>query len=334
MFKRWLLILLQAGVTVGLLAFFFHDAKFREEASEALRRANPSWIAAGILIAGAENFLGVTRWRIFLRMLGMRVPFGKSVQVCLIALFCNTFLIGAVGGDLVRAGWLIRRGFGKTESLLSVIMDRVSGLGALIAYTAALTAWNHQWLLQSPIVVKFFAFVIAYQLVALALIVGALYVSAKGMTNRPPKWAPFPEFVRKMGAGYAKFAEDWGGSLKAMGLSLVMLAGYFAVFWCAARAFGLGISFLDLSTLVPVTDMISALPISIVGLVVMRSTFVVMLGQLAGVPRAMAVSISLAGYLMNSSWGLAGAAVLPFFKGIVRDARQATVPAGQAAGWE
>ena len=40
------------------------------------------------------------------------------------------------------------------------------------------------------------------------------------------------------------------------------------------------------------------------------------------VPKALAVSISLAGYMMNNSWGLVGAAILPFFKGIVRDARE------------
>lgn len=38
---------------------------------------------------------------------------------------------------------------------------------------------------------------------------------------------------------------------------------------------------------------------------------------------ATAVSVSLVGFLMNTSWGLAGAAVMPFFKGIVRDARTA-----------
>ena len=229
MFKRWLLILLQTGVTVGLLAFFFHDPEFRRDTWDALRHAEVSWLLLGILIAGGENFLGVIRWRIFLRMLGIRIPFWKSVQVCMIALFCNTFLLGAVGGDLLRAGYLVRRGFGKTEAMLSVVMDRVSGLGALIVYTVGLAAWNHEWLMRGPTVVKLFAFVIAYQLGALILIAVSLYLSARGITENPPKWAPFPGFVRKFGAGYARLAHDWQGSLHATGLSLVMLLGYFAL---------------------------------------------------------------------------------------------------------
>ncbi len=142
-------------------------------------------------MAGIENFLGVIRWRIFLRMLGIQLSLWKSVQVCMVALFCNTFMLGAVGGDLVRAGYLVRRGSGKTESLLSVVMDRVSGLGALIIYTLVLTIWNHEWLLQSRVVVQLFAFVIVYQIIALALIAASLYCAARGGTERLPKWPPF-----------------------------------------------------------------------------------------------------------------------------------------------
>ncbi len=326
MLKRWLLILLQTAVTIGLLAFFFHDEEFRRQAAGAFRGAIPSWIVWGILVAGVENFLGVIRWRIFLKMLGMRVPFWKSVQVCLVALFCNTFLIGAAGGDFVRVAWLIRSGFGKTESLLSIIMDRVSGLGALIVYTLGLCAWNHEWLLQSPAVVQLFAAVIAYQMIALGLIVASLYASTSGWTTRPPKWAPFPGFLRKLGDGYAKLAQDWRSTSRAMALSMVMLAAYFAVFWCSARSLGVEISYAKMSTLVPVADMIGALPISIGGLGVREGAFVLMLGQLSGVAQPLAFSVSLAGYLMNTSLGLLGAAILPFFKGIVRDARQAARP--------
>jgi uncharacterized protein (TIRG00374 family) len=322
MLKRWLIILLQMAVTVGLLAFFFHDPKFREEAWTALSHAKADWLLLAVAVAGVENLLGAMRWRIFLRVLGMEVPFWKSVQICLVALFCNTFLLGAAGGDFVRMAWLVRRGFGKTEALLSVIMDRVSGLGALILYTAVLGAWNFEWLMTSALVVKLFAGVVLYQVGALALIVVTLLISTRGWTNRLPKWAPFPEFVRKLGTGYAKMAHEWPATLRATGLSVVMLAGYFAVFWFTACAFGQSIPFLRFSTLMPVADVIAAIPISLGGFGVREATFVALLGELARVPAATATSISIVGYLANMSWGLVGAAILPLFKGIVRDARQ------------
>lgn len=316
--------MLQTVVTVGLLAFFFHDPEFRREAAAALRGANPGWLLLGVAIAGAENMLGVVRWRIFLRMLNIELPFWKSVQVCLVALFCNTFLLGAAGGDLVRAAYLIRRGAGKTDALMSVILDRVSGLGALILYTAILAGWHYDWLMSGAKSALLLKFVIIYQAGCAALVIGGLALAVSGITERLPRWAPFPDFVRRFGAGYAKMATHWRGSLAAMAMSLGMLAFYFGAFYCAAVALGSRLSFWEFSTLMPIADIISALPISIGGMGVRESVFVTLLGELAGTPAALAVSISLAGYLVNSSWGLVGAAILPMFRGIVRDARRTT----------
>ena len=324
MHRRWIFIVLQTVVTVGLLAFFFRDPEFRREAADALRSVQPAWLLLGVAIAGIENLCGVLRWRVFLRMLGIDLPFWKSVQVCLVALFCNTFLLGAAGGDLVRAAYLIRRGADKTDALMSVILDRVSGLGALILYTGILTAAHWDWLMSGSTSALLLKFVIAYQVVCLALVIGALVLALRGVTERLPAWAPFPEFVRKLGAGYAKMATHWRGSMAAMSMSLAMLAFYFGAFYCAARGLGLDLSFWRFSTLMPIADIISALPISIGGMGVRESVFVTLLGELTGTPAGVAVSVSLAGYLVNSLWGLVGAAILPLFKGIVRDARRTT----------
>ncbi|MFY8217081.1 MAG: lysylphosphatidylglycerol synthase transmembrane domain-containing protein, partial [Chthoniobacterales bacterium] len=289
---RWALVALQIGVTVGLLAFFFHDAEFRSQAMEAFRTANGSWLILGVLIAGAENVIGAIRWRMFLRMLGIDLPFWKSVEICMVALFCNTFMLGAAGGDLVRVAYLVQRGHRKTTSLLSIIMDRVSGLGALILVTLVLTAWNYEWLIQSQIASTVVKFVILYQLVALFFIGVSLIISAKGWTEKLPKWAPARQFVGDLGSGYALMATRWKTTLNASLLSLVMLVGYFAVFYCSARAFGAPINYVQLSTIMPAADIISALPISVGGVGVREQVFVLLLGQLAGVSAAMAVSIS------------------------------------------
>lgn len=323
MLKRWLIILLQTVVTAVLLALFFRKPEFREQVSAAFEAANPRWILIGIAFAGIENLLGVCRWRIFLRMLGMQLPFWKSVQICLVALFCNTFLLGAAGGDLIRTAYLIRRGNAKTRSLMSIILDRVSGLGGLILYTVILTIWNYDWLMRSPTVALVIKAVIAYQIITAIVIVVTLYIAKSGWTERPPKWAPFPELLQKLGSSYARMATDWPLTLRAMGITLLMLLAYFAVFFSSARAFGVSISFFQMSTLMPAADMIAALPISIGGLGVREQVFALLLGDLIGIASATAVSVSLVGFLMNSSWGLIGAASMPFFKGIVHDAQSA-----------
>ncbi|HEY8901476.1 MAG TPA: lysylphosphatidylglycerol synthase transmembrane domain-containing protein [Chthoniobacterales bacterium] len=321
MHQRWLLILLQTAVTAGLLAFFFHDPKFRADALTALGRADARWLALGIAFAGIENFLGAIRWRIFLRMLAIDVPFWKSVQVCLVALFCNTFLLGAAGGDLVRAAYLVRRGASKTDALLSVLMDRACGLAALIFYTVILGAWNYEWLTSNPRAALLFHGVLAYEAVCAVAVLGALVISARDLANRLPGWMPCREFLLRLAGGYAKLAHEWSASLRALALSLAMILAYFGVFFSAAKALGGNISFLHLATIMPIADVISSLPISIGGMGVREWVFIGLLGPLAAIPPAVAISISLVGYLLNTSWGLVGAAILPFYKGIVREAR-------------
>jgi uncharacterized protein (TIRG00374 family) len=319
--KRWWIPLLQISVTAILLAWFLHKPEFRQQAIEALASAHPGWLALGVALAGIENFLGVCRWRIFLRMLDIELSLWKSVQICLVALFCNTFMLGSAGGDLVRAAYLMRRGNCKVNSLLSVVMDRLSGLIALTFYTIALTIWNADWLLRSPIVTAMIKLVLAFQIASLLVVAVTLVIAARGWTDRLPRWAPFKELVSQMGAGYSKLASKWAATLEATGLSFFMLLAFFGVFACSAMAFSVPVTFLQMSALMPVSDVISALPISIGGLGVREQVFVVLLGQLAGVPEATAVSVSFFGYLMNNSWGLVGAAILPLFKGIVHDAR-------------
>lgn len=321
---RWLLVLLQIVVTVGLLALFFHDPDFRRDILTALRRADPAWLVAGVLIAGAENFVGVLRWRVFLRLLRIDVPFWKSVQICLVALFCNTFLLGAAGGDLVRAAYLIRRGADQADALLSVIMDRVCGLGALVVFTIVLGAWNYAWLTANPAAALLFHGVLAYELVCAGFVAASLWGASRGWTRRLPAWVPFPRFIHRLSDGYAKLARHWGATLHALGLSLVMVPAMFGVFFCAARAFDARVSFLEISTLMPIIDVVSSLPISVGGTGVREWAFAQLLGTLAQIPAALAISISLTGFLVNVSWGFVGALLMPFHRGLVRAARNAT----------
>lgn len=323
---RIVIIVAQLVVTVGLLAVFFHDPEFRAAVADGLRRANPNWIWIGVAVAGIENLLGVFRWQIILHQLRIPLPFWKTVQICLVALFCNTFLLGAAGGDLVRAAYLIRRGVSKSDALLSVMLDRIAGLLAIIVISATLVITQYEWLMESPVVRNLIGFVLAYQVIAGLLVAVSLFITAKGWSERLPRWAPFRGFAVNLGSGYAQFALRWKHSLAAVGISFFMSGGYYGVFWCASEAFEAGVTFVHFATVMPTIDIICALPISIGGVGVREKLFVTLLGQLTATPAAMAVSISLIGYMMTVSWGLVGAAMFPFFRGIVREANQPIVP--------
>ena len=59
----------------------------------------------------------------------------------------------------------------------------------------------------------------------------------------------------------------------------------------------------------PIVDTAAGLPISVSGLGVREKTFETLVHALTGLPGAMAVSASLAGWLMGMVWGLIGGLV-------------------------
>jgi uncharacterized membrane protein YbhN (UPF0104 family) len=320
--KRWIILALQTLVTVGLFAWFFHKPEFREQAVKAITTASPLWLLAGFAIAGVENFLGVLRWYVFLRLLKIDLPFRKIVRIYYLGLFLNVFLFGVIGGDIIKVAYLVQKGYRTSHALLSVVMDRISGLGALLLATAIFTTLRYNWLMQSPVVGSMLHFVYLYLGVITVLLALSFVGARHGALGNLPRWAPLRDRVIELGQTYYSFIGAWRRAFVAVGISILMVALYFAVFYCAVRAYNAGVTFIDLAAIMPAIDVISALPISIGGMGVREQLFVLTLGSLCGVAEGVAASISMTGFLLASSWGLAGVATLPLYKGLASIARK------------
>lgn len=78
-----------------------------------------------VLIAGA-------RWWWLLRVNGTDVSLGETLRFTWIGVFFNTVVPGATGGDVIKAIYIMKRCPGhRVQVLVSVIVDRVLGLASL-----------------------------------------------------------------------------------------------------------------------------------------------------------------------------------------------------------
>jgi uncharacterized protein (TIRG00374 family) len=87
------------------------------------------WILGPIL-------LGTLRWWYLMRGAGLECDFSRAVVLQLIGFFFNTAMPGAVGGDIVKATYIVKDQTGKankTPAMLSVVLDRIVGLIGLFA---------------------------------------------------------------------------------------------------------------------------------------------------------------------------------------------------------
>ena len=268
---------------------------------------------AGFIVAGLGNLIGIVRWGIFLRLLGVSITPWDTLRLSFIGLFFNTFLVGVVGGDAVKVVWLVAKGQRKTTALLSVVMDRMSGLGALILCSAVFMILRLDWLMRSAVVAGLIKAVFAYLLLVVAVVAFSFLVSARGLTSRLPTRFPLRKVILEFTDAYLQFVTGWRQTLLASLLSVMMLLAYFFTFYLSARAFGLHVPMVEFFALMPAVDIISALPISLGGFGVREQLFVTLLGDLWGVPAAQAVSISLGGASLSMLWGLFGLVLLPAY---------------------
>jgi glycosyltransferase 2 family protein len=311
--KKWAPLLLQSLVSIALLVWIFWREDFRSRTWQVLTSANLGWLAAGFLAAGAGNMIGVVRWGIFLRVLGISLAPWDVLRMSFVGLFFNTFLVGAVGGDAVKVVWLAAKGQRKTAALLSVLMDRMSGFGALIVCSFVFMTMRLDWLMRSAVVAGLIKGVFIYLFVVVILMAISFLMSARGLTSRLPRRFPFRGMIIEFTEAYLRFVLAWRQTLLASVLSMLMLLAYFLTFYLSARAFDLHVPAVEFFAFMPAVDIISALPISLGGFGVREQLFVTLLGDLWGVPAAQAVSISLGGALLSMLWGLLGLTLLPAY---------------------
>ena len=317
--KRKVFLAIQILVSLVLLAWLFQHQNFRVRMGQILAEAHPGWLLLGFLIAGIGSFLGIFRWGIFVQMLGLQINNREIVRMGLVALFFNNFLIGTVGGDAVKVIWLASRGKSKSLALMSVAMDRMSGIMALVFCSFLFMIPRLDWLRQSEAVAALTRVIFVF----LFVITGLFFLSLIGAYKKPARWLPerFPGRTKmiEMETAYGSFLPHWRSALVAGGISVFMFVTYYLTFYCAARAFDVKIPILDFVALMPTVDIISALPLSVGGFGVREHLFTVLLGDLCSVPSAQAVLISLGGAFLTMAWGLAGLIALPSYRLAQRD---------------
>jgi glycosyltransferase 2 family protein len=304
--KRWALLVVQVVVTIALLGFLFSRDSFRQDLVAVLRTAKPMGLFVAVLGAGVVNALCWIRWWVCLRILGMDVSLGRALRFYSVGLFASLFLLGPVGGDAIRVGLLWRDGHPKALAALSVLVDRLGGLVALIFCTAALTAFRWEWFAQDWLALRLVQGLWVYLAGATLVLVISLVVSRLGWVNRLPARAPARSHLVGLADAWARLSRHAGLSLGAVGLSLASVVVSYWVFALCASAFRVEVAWRDVFAVMPVVDAVATLPVSVAGLGLREAMFEVMLERLAGVPPAASVLMSLGGFVCMTVWCVAG----------------------------
>ncbi|MHC4514879.1 MAG: lysylphosphatidylglycerol synthase transmembrane domain-containing protein [Planctomycetota bacterium] len=263
----------------------------------------------------------ITRWWWLLKKNDLPVSYWDATRFAWIGIFFNNIVPGQTGGDLIKAVYVMKRCHGnRVAALVSVIVDRVMGLGSLSLLAA--------------IAVLFYLDEPDFRVLAVAIwgVLGAVaLLGVIAFSRRIRNTVRLPWLLRKLPRGFGHLLERLdqavffyrshkGGMflwlLGGMGSHVVnVLCVYFI-----GNALGMGVPVQDYFVLIPVILIVSAIPIAPNGWGVGEAMFGYLFQRFtaaAATAQTMytrGVSLSLLYRIHLTLWSLLGGLILLFTK--------------------
>jgi uncharacterized protein (TIRG00374 family) len=129
--RRHYLLIAQILISVALLGLLIHFAQ-PEKLWAALENISPTAMALASAAMIACNVTAAFRQSVILRSLGIDVSLRRMIVLNWMGLFANNFLPSSVGGDAAIAAFLQRRHQRLGTIVTGLLINRISGLVALL----------------------------------------------------------------------------------------------------------------------------------------------------------------------------------------------------------
>jgi glycosyltransferase 2 family protein len=252
--------------------------------------------SAGLLLL--SQALAAWRWKLILR--APDLPWAYLVRLYVIAAFFNLLLPSAAGGDAVRATAAARGARQPGGVVVSVVVDRLFGVLALLIYAAV-------GLLVVGGVPPILTRAVEWRVPPLGLAAGALglvLVAWLGLraARRSCRVATIVDDGFALGRSLLRAP---GTVLAALGLAMVVQGLVILIWATLARSLDLAIPLTALLVAVPLVTLGSMLPITLSGLGVREGIWLLLLGG-SGLPPGTIVGFSLLYFATAIVVGLVG----------------------------
>ncbi len=272
--KKRLITFLKILTSLLLLGFVLSQVDTKQLLA-TIKNLNSFYLFLAFLLFHLSKILSSIRLNYYFKNLGIYLPEWEALRLYYVGMFYNLFLPGGIGGDGYKL-YLLQKRFqkGYKEILKALLLDRLSGLVALIVLAAAL------WLFSS-----FNQFFILNIFALLALIFSY----------------PLFFYIHKR-----YFATFWPSvtitTLLGLGVQLLQLLSAFMI----VKSFEIPLPTIDFLTLFLISSVVAVLPLTIGGVGAREFTFLYGL-KLLGEDPSIGIAFSLLFFaitLLASAFGI------------------------------
>jgi uncharacterized protein (TIRG00374 family) len=266
-------------ISLLIIAYLGFKVNWRELVGQ-LVRANFGWLALALFLFTVTYLLAAIRWWFLMQVQGIRLPMKVAMALTFIGQFFNSFLLGAVGGDIVKIFYLQKYApRQKTHATLSIIIDRAMELFILLCASLLVMPWQLQWLLHSGNANSIFLGLLAlFGLGLIAVVALALtpFHRAPHGVRRVWNRIPHSRIIELAVSGFRQHGSALTLTLSGLAVGTVLTLALVAAGSCIAIGIGLEVSYMQMLIILTVVICVISLPISIGGHGVREGIFVLM----------------------------------------------------------
>jgi uncharacterized protein (TIRG00374 family) len=107
---------------------------------------SPANLALSLFFLLLTTIICSYRWFLLTRVQNLNLNFYEVFELMMIGVFFNTFMPGAVGGDLIKAYYIAgQTPQKKTKAIFTVLADRLIGLVIIVGYSAFTLLFFTEW---------------------------------------------------------------------------------------------------------------------------------------------------------------------------------------------
>ena len=269
-----------------------------------VREARLLYLLIGLLILPISYLITSRRWHMLLEAQHIHMGQGRAFVLNMVGSFYNSFMPGSTGGDVAKAYYAAKHTTHRTRAVMSVIIDRIIGLLALIILGGVMAAV--QWHIPTC------RHVAVVSGLLILLTAGGLFVFYHPDWRRKTglEWflgrLPMQRQVHKAIEAMELYGHRPWIALGALVMTFPVHMTTIASATFAGKAFGLPLSPLYYWAIVPVVVLVGAIPISPQGAGVMEY-FMVELTRRQGVAVSQAFALVMAIRFFQIFWNLVAA---------------------------
>lgn len=305
--RTWLIRGLRLLISVGLIVLLLGRVD-PARLMAALHRTDWWLIGLSTLISWASMLLVAYRWQVVIGTEKIEVSLGRLFYWYMVASFFRMFLPTVIGGDVVRAHALAKYTGQSAFAAASVVMERILGLSAMIGIALAALA-------VSPLARDIPAVYPGVLVICVAYVAGLFVLFHRALERTIVRLLQrrthLDGLSQKVAHGFQMLhalREHRRVLLLALLASvLFQILGVYSIY-LIGRALDLDVPWSYYFVTVPIIWLITMLPISINGMGVRESAFVLFFVA-AGVSNADAIVLGFLGFAQIISTSLLGGAL-------------------------